>query len=153
VTTGGDVVDSWYTGYGDMPPWGHGPDQGKLQNRGNSYIRSDYPLIDFIIDCSVIEKDKKPLLTKIRPQVQEEKEQTLELELEKEISNPLPGQATKEDSSHSFLRQEEFASSEKVLQSPFSPPAIHAIILLVVAIAVLICLYQYNSSPVSPKSQ
>jgi peptidyl-prolyl cis-trans isomerase A (cyclophilin A) len=149
VTTGGDVVDSWYTGYGDMPPWGHGPDQGKLHNRGNSYIRSEYPLIDFIIDCSVLKADPKPLLTQISPQVKEPEEEEPE---EEEISDPL--RAAKEGPSHSFLRQEELASPEhSPSSSSFSNPALHAIILLLVAIAVLLCLYQYNSSPVSPKSQ
>jgi peptidyl-prolyl cis-trans isomerase A (cyclophilin A) len=142
VTSGGDVVDSWYTGYGDMPPWGKGPDQGKLHNRGNQYIRSEYPLIDFILDCSVLEEEKD-----IIPIV-------------KEMMIPEVHSKTDESSHPVHLRPE---SSEKRLNTPHtdSPPsssllnhpAFRAVILLVVAVAVLLCLYQYKSSPISPKSQ
>jgi len=35
IIEGYDTLDKFYKGYGDMPPFGHGPDQQKLHNRGN----------------------------------------------------------------------------------------------------------------------
>lgn len=143
VTSGGDVVDSWYTGYGDMPPWGKGPDQGKLHNRGNQYIRSEYPLIDFIIDCSVLEDEQDSRV--VMPEV-------------KEKIVPEDHEKIDESSHPSHLRPEEttkkhHVESSTMSSSIFNHPAFRAMFLLVVAIAVLFCLYQYNSSPISPKSQ
>lgn len=34
-----EVVGQWTTEYGDMPPWGTGPDPKRLQSEGNSYVR------------------------------------------------------------------------------------------------------------------
>ena len=43
-----EVLDSFYQGYGDMAPWGSGPDQHELVKQGNKYIRKSFPKIDFI---------------------------------------------------------------------------------------------------------
>lgn len=51
VVNGLETLDAFYKGYGDMSPFGHGPDQQKLFNRGNEYIRDEFPLIDFIQSC------------------------------------------------------------------------------------------------------
>ena len=51
VVNGLETLDAFYKGYGDMPPFGHGPDQQKLFNRGNQYIRDEFPHIDFIQSC------------------------------------------------------------------------------------------------------
>lgn len=48
VVEGMDVVDSFYMGYGDGPPRGSGPDQEKLQELGNAYLREHFPKMDFI---------------------------------------------------------------------------------------------------------
>jgi hypothetical protein len=53
---GGDVVDSLHTGYGDIPPYGKGPDQQVLYREGNKYIREQYPKTDFIQRCRVKEE-------------------------------------------------------------------------------------------------
>lgn len=136
VTSGGDVVDAWYKGYGDMPPWGKGPDQGKLHNRGNSYIRSEFPLIDFIQSCKVMENKHETPFEPIFTELKEEGETDIQ-------------------DIRSNLRQESEHSSEASMDTDSSilnHPAFRAIILLVVAVSVLLCLYQYNSSPVSAKS-
>lgn len=136
VTSGKDVVDSWYKGYGDMPPWGKGPDQGKLHNRGNAYIRAEFPLIDFIISCAVIDDAKSE--TQSEPIDLKSKELPIET-----IQDP-----------RSFLRQDLENQAQPSEPSSISNyPAFRAIMLLAVAISVLLCLYQYNSSPVSAKSQ
>jgi hypothetical protein len=47
-----DVIDKWYKGYGDIPPFGNGPDQSQLHEEGNAYIRSQFPKTDFIQTCN-----------------------------------------------------------------------------------------------------
>jgi hypothetical protein len=61
VVDGIDVLDALYKGYGDISPFNkHGPDQGKLHNLGNSYIRETFPKIDFIKNCNIVEMDAHP---------------------------------------------------------------------------------------------
>jgi cyclophilin family peptidyl-prolyl cis-trans isomerase len=48
VTKGMESVDKIYTGYGDGPPKGQGPDQGRLQSEGNAYLMKDFPKMDYI---------------------------------------------------------------------------------------------------------
>jgi hypothetical protein len=38
--------------YGDMPPWGEGPIQGKIHN-GPQYIEDNFPKTDKFLTCSV----------------------------------------------------------------------------------------------------
>lgn len=46
VTEGMDVVDKFYTGYGDGPP--SGPDQGQIQTEGKPYLDKAFPNLDSI---------------------------------------------------------------------------------------------------------
>lgn len=48
VKSGMDVVDSLYGGYGDGPPFGTGPDQGRLQMEGAAYTKASFPQMDYI---------------------------------------------------------------------------------------------------------
>ena len=41
------TLSSIYTGYGEKPS------QGKLMNQGEKYIRTEFPLIDFVTNCIV----------------------------------------------------------------------------------------------------
>ena len=43
-----DVVDRFYSGYGEGAPSGRGPNQMKLQRRGNAYLAEDFPKLAFI---------------------------------------------------------------------------------------------------------
>jgi peptidyl-prolyl cis-trans isomerase A (cyclophilin A) len=54
VTAGMAVVDSLYTGYGDGPPYGYGPDQNRLIAEGNVYLARDYPKLDFIRTARIV---------------------------------------------------------------------------------------------------
>jgi len=54
VVEGMDVVDSFYSGYGDGPPRGDGPYQAQVQARGNAYLDAQFPLLDRI-EKAVIE--------------------------------------------------------------------------------------------------
>ena len=48
VTEGMAVVDSLYTGYGEAPPGGFGPEQELISSQGNAYLERDFPKLDFI---------------------------------------------------------------------------------------------------------
>jgi cyclophilin family peptidyl-prolyl cis-trans isomerase len=56
IIDGYSTLDKFYKGYGDIPPIGKGPDQQKIHNRGNAYIKIEFPKIDFITSCKVIEE-------------------------------------------------------------------------------------------------
>jgi peptidyl-prolyl cis-trans isomerase A (cyclophilin A) len=53
VTTGMDVVDKIYTGYGEGAPRGSGPDQGRIQAEGNAYLIKSFPKLDYIKTATV----------------------------------------------------------------------------------------------------
>lgn len=48
VTSGMNVVDRLYSGYGEGAPNGRGPDQTRLQSEGNAYLNKDFPRLDFV---------------------------------------------------------------------------------------------------------
>jgi peptidyl-prolyl cis-trans isomerase A (cyclophilin A) len=48
VVEGMDVVDACFSGYGEGPPAGAGPDQGLIRSMGNSYLEENFPLLTFI---------------------------------------------------------------------------------------------------------
>ena len=48
VTTGMDVVDKIFTGYGEGAPRGQGPEQGRVQAEGNAYLMKSFPKMDYI---------------------------------------------------------------------------------------------------------
>jgi len=54
VIEGMDVVDSWYSKYGEGAPQGFGPDQGRVATEGNAYLDKDFPELDYIIKATVI---------------------------------------------------------------------------------------------------
>jgi len=53
VVQGMDVVDQFYSGYGEGAPRGHGPSQRRLQNQGDAYLRKDFPKLDRILRTRV----------------------------------------------------------------------------------------------------
>lgn len=53
VIAGMPVVDSLYGGYGDGPPRGHGPSQGRIQREGGAYLAQNFPLLDRILKTRV----------------------------------------------------------------------------------------------------
>lgn len=44
---------NFYEGYGDMPPWGKGPEQGRIRREGAVYMESNFPLMDRFETCTV----------------------------------------------------------------------------------------------------
>jgi hypothetical protein len=55
VIEGQSALDNFYKGYGDIPPFGKGPDQQEIYRQGNKYIRENFPLTDFIQSCQIID--------------------------------------------------------------------------------------------------
>jgi len=53
VTTGMNVVDMLYSGYGEGAPNGRGPNQGRVQDEGNAYLTNDFPSLDFVKKATV----------------------------------------------------------------------------------------------------
>ncbi|WP_373048535.1 peptidylprolyl isomerase [Vulgatibacter sp.] len=55
VTEGMDVVDSLYAGYGEGFPDGQGPSQGRIQSKGNEYLRAEFPDLDYVTTARLVE--------------------------------------------------------------------------------------------------
>jgi peptidyl-prolyl cis-trans isomerase A (cyclophilin A) len=55
VIEGMDVVEQFYSGYGEGAPHGKGPDQGRLRSMGNVYLDGSFPKLDGINKATVIE--------------------------------------------------------------------------------------------------
>lgn len=53
VIEGMETIRSLNSDYGDMPPWGHGPEQHKIRKEGKAYIEEEFPKLDYFIRCSV----------------------------------------------------------------------------------------------------
>jgi len=54
VIQGMAVVDSLYSGYGEMPPGGDGPDPRSIIREGNIYLDREFPLLDSILTARVV---------------------------------------------------------------------------------------------------
>jgi peptidyl-prolyl cis-trans isomerase A (cyclophilin A) len=53
VSSGMEIVDSLYSGYGEGAPQGRGPDQGRIQREGNNYLMKDFPRLDYIKKATI----------------------------------------------------------------------------------------------------
>jgi peptidyl-prolyl cis-trans isomerase A (cyclophilin A) len=53
VTSGMDVVNKLYSGYGEGAPNGKGPDQSKAQAQGNAYLTKEFPKLDYIKKATI----------------------------------------------------------------------------------------------------
>ena len=53
VIQGLDVLESLKS-YGEIPPWGTAPDQGRIAEEGEPYLKQDYPELDYLQSCEVV---------------------------------------------------------------------------------------------------
>ena len=53
VTTGMDVVEKIYSGYGEGAPSGKGPNQERVQAEGNAYLTKDFPRLDYVKKATI----------------------------------------------------------------------------------------------------
>lgn len=56
VIEGMDVVRQFYSGYGEGPPRGRGPDQGRIESEGAAYLSAEYPELDSIVDARIVDR-------------------------------------------------------------------------------------------------
>ena len=54
VTEGMDVVDKINGEYGEGAPSGRGPNQQRVQMEGNSYLKKDFPNLDYIKSATIL---------------------------------------------------------------------------------------------------
>jgi len=54
VISGMDVVDRFYSAYGEGYPQGKGPNQALIQIQGESYLNKNYPKLSFITNAQII---------------------------------------------------------------------------------------------------
>jgi len=55
IVEGFEVIDSLYTGYGDIAGFGTGPDQQRIYQEGNQYLRENFPALDYIESCEFVQ--------------------------------------------------------------------------------------------------
>jgi peptidyl-prolyl cis-trans isomerase A (cyclophilin A) len=54
VIEGMEVVDRLFAGYGEGAPRGHGPDQGRIQGEGNTYLAREFPKLDAVKRATIV---------------------------------------------------------------------------------------------------
>jgi peptidyl-prolyl cis-trans isomerase A (cyclophilin A) len=68
VVSGMDVVDQFYSGYGEGAPGGNGPDQQRMQGEGKPYLEKSFPLLDIVKTTVILPPPaaaaSKPAMTK-----------------------------------------------------------------------------------------
>lgn len=55
VTSGMNVVDKLFSGYGEGAPSGRGPNQGRIQAEGNAYLEKEFPKLDYIKKATILQ--------------------------------------------------------------------------------------------------
>ena len=55
VIDGMDVVDKFYSGYGEGSPKGSGPSQSKMEEFGGDYVDKEFPLLSFFTKVEFVE--------------------------------------------------------------------------------------------------
>lgn len=53
VSSGMETIRNLNHDYGDMPPWGHGPEQHKIREGGRTYVEENFPALDKFLECKV----------------------------------------------------------------------------------------------------
>ncbi len=54
VTEGMEVVDKFYSGYGEGAPSGSGPSQKRMEKLGNPYLQAEFPKLDYILKAEIL---------------------------------------------------------------------------------------------------
>ncbi len=54
VVKGMEVVDALHAGYGEGAPSGRGPDQERINNEGNEYLKKEFAALDFVKKATIV---------------------------------------------------------------------------------------------------
>lgn len=54
IVEGEAILDQLYRGYGEGAPSGAGPDQGRIQMEGNSYLNAEFPKLDAVVTARLV---------------------------------------------------------------------------------------------------
>lgn len=54
VVDGMNIVNALHTGYGEGAPRGRGPDQGRMAQQGNAYLKESFPKLDYIQHATLL---------------------------------------------------------------------------------------------------
>ncbi|QDT91419.1 peptidylprolyl isomerase [Gimesia algae] len=92
VVEGMDVVDSLYNEYGEGAPQGTGPDQMKLVAEGNTYLKKEFPMLDYIKKATIV--GDEPTKAKEKPEAKPDSEKPAE---KAEQKSEAPAVEKKED--------------------------------------------------------
>jgi peptidyl-prolyl cis-trans isomerase A (cyclophilin A) len=57
VIEGMDIVDQFYSGYGEGAPTGKGPNQGLIQAQGNEYLQKAFPQLSYIAKATFADEN------------------------------------------------------------------------------------------------
>jgi peptidyl-prolyl cis-trans isomerase A (cyclophilin A) len=55
IAEGMDIVELLYNGYGEGAPSGSGPNQGRIQDDGNAYLKKGFPKLDYIKTATIVQ--------------------------------------------------------------------------------------------------
>merc|ERR1719464_956699 len=74
------VVSEWYSGYGDMPPWGNGPDPKTLYEEDGykTYLPEQFPNMSYLHRCVILDDSDLELEFELEKLEDKKKEQQLE---------------------------------------------------------------------------
>jgi cyclophilin family peptidyl-prolyl cis-trans isomerase len=139
---GMENVRNLYSGYGDGPPFGKGPAQGKIHS-GPRYIEENFPLLDSFKTCTV-EQGVKPM----HPKVHVEKKQWQE---PKRIRDEMQHEAKHHKKPGGGATIPRLNDERKKIVTHASPPrrselASHAFAALAIIILVLLLVFGYRKS-------
>ena len=54
VISGMEVVDRFFSAYGEGPPRGNGPNQQLIETQGNAYLERNFPRLDYIKKARIL---------------------------------------------------------------------------------------------------
>lgn len=54
ITSGWGTIKKLFSLYGEGPPAGTGPDQNRIQDEGNAYLKANYPRLDYITNADLL---------------------------------------------------------------------------------------------------
>lgn len=116
--------------YGDMPPWGHGPQQHKINNLGRDYIEKDFPHVDSFKTCQIVNPE-----TKEEGEEEEEEEEEFDDGGEKDELLKVDKEALQDTVKEKLLRKSAKLSAIKAgTASGFEVPLFAISFLLIVVI-------------------